>query len=147
MSLRVAFCVVVVCNGEPSNGSGTGNGDGAVQFRRSAAAVAVQCVVCEERGLTWESSPASWPWQQRAHGSWVGRLVRGSKGKRNEEGPVVCRSEVRPLADSTSDGNVMEFQSGGYHASPRLLSSPLLSRRLLLSFPSQTRTNVVAPPQ
>jgi hypothetical protein len=86
LSLRVAFCVVVVCNGEPSNGSGKGNGDGAVQFRRSAAAVAVQCVVSEERGLTWESSPASWPWQQRAHGSWVGRLVRGSKGKRNEEG-------------------------------------------------------------
>lgn len=77
----------------------------------------------------------------------LGALSVAARGNGTKRGPVVCRSEVRPLADSTSDGNVMEFQSGGYHASPRLLSSPLLSRRLLLSFPSQTRTNVVAPPQ
>ena len=77
----------------------------------------------------------------------LGALAVAARVKGTKRGPVVCRSEVRPLADSTSDGNVMEFQSGGYHAFPRLLFSPLLSRRLLLSFPSQTRTNVVAPPQ
>ena len=76
----------------------------------------------------------------------LGALSVAARGNGTRRGPVVCRSEARPLADSTSDGNVMEFQSGGYHPFSRRLSSRLLSRRLPLSLPSQTRTNVVASP-
>jgi thioredoxin 1 len=41
----------------------------------------------------------------------LGALSVAARGNGTKRGPVVCRSEVRPLADSTSDGNVMEFQS------------------------------------
>lgn len=66
----------------------------------------------------------------------LGALSVAARGNRTKRGPVVCRSEVRPLADSTSDGNVMEFQSGGYPF-PRLLSSPLSEATTLLSIPDQ----------